>query len=283
MTTTVKYNARASRALAFLKSHSNDVEIFVEDKSSPNLWVKLLRKYLPAGTNLNSVNCLGGRKAVEDACKADQANDGRRRLYIIDSDFDIALGRPKKRLKHLHRLNRYCVENYLLSDKALIDLITSLDPSTTHREAMNLRNFGTWRQDNEHLLRSLFICYAVIYSLDIGIKTVSHSCYLLHSEDETFSLCRSKIKERILSLYREAIKKTSSEIVRDIFEMVKNNVSNKDVFVFVSAKDYIIPSVYESVKRQTSVNAKLETFKTLLAENANPKIDNIFARRLAAL
>ena len=89
MSTSVVYPAKSAPAIGYLKRSSNDVEIFVEDTANPNMWVKLLKKYLPSSIRLNSVTPLGGRKNVLDACKEDQAIDDRKKLYIIDGDLDL--------------------------------------------------------------------------------------------------------------------------------------------------------------------------------------------------
>ena len=129
MTTSVRYPPSAARALGLLTSHNNDIEIYVEDTSTPNLWVKLLRKYLPPNIRLNDVNVLGSRVTVIQACKLDQQLDGRKKLYIIDGDLELLIGKHRPRLRHLYRLRGYCVENYLMHEDALVSAVTTLrDP-----------------------------------------------------------------------------------------------------------------------------------------------------------
>lgn len=101
MNTSATYPPRAAKALGHLKANNNDIEIFVEDKSSPNLWLKLIRKYLPRDIRLSSVTVLGCRDNVIRACRADQIWDNRKKLYIIDGDLDLLQGRRKPRLRHL--------------------------------------------------------------------------------------------------------------------------------------------------------------------------------------
>jgi hypothetical protein len=117
-----KYSPRAAKALAFLKRHYNDVDIFVEDTGNHNMWLLFLRKMLPSSVHLESVNALGGRDRVIEACRLDQSDTGRRKLYIIDGDFDLLLGRKKPRLRFLHRLKAYCIENLLITEKAIVQI-----------------------------------------------------------------------------------------------------------------------------------------------------------------
>jgi thiamine pyrophosphate-dependent acetolactate synthase large subunit-like protein len=63
----VSYSPRAARALSFLKRPFNDVDIFVEDTGNHNMWLALIRRILPNGLRLASVNLLGGRASVVEA------------------------------------------------------------------------------------------------------------------------------------------------------------------------------------------------------------------------
>ena len=161
MSTSVVYPAKSAPAIGFLKSSLNDIEIFVEDSASPNMWCRLLKKYLPDHIRLDSVTPLGGRKNVLDACKADQGIDGRKKLYIIDGDLDLIQGRRKPNLKHLYRLRAYCVENYLLSENAILDLTTIFDGKIEIEDARAKLDYTSWCKDNAELMERLFACYAV--------------------------------------------------------------------------------------------------------------------------
>ena len=177
MSTSVVFPPRAAKALGYLKSAHNDVEIFVEDSSAPNMWVKLLKIYLPNAVRLNTVNVLGPRQNVLDACNADQIVDDRKKLYIIDGDLDHLRGIGKPRLKHLYRLRSYCVENYLITDAAFVSVITTLDAHVDAVSAAVQFDLEAWFVKNEAQLRTLFVCYAVVYELASELQTVKFSVH----------------------------------------------------------------------------------------------------------
>jgi hypothetical protein len=83
-----RYSPRAVRAIGFLKAAYNDFEIYVEDKTCHNMWLNLIRRCLPPDVRLRSINQVGDRVSVIAACRHDQTNSGRSRLYIIDGDLD---------------------------------------------------------------------------------------------------------------------------------------------------------------------------------------------------
>lgn len=281
MTTSVFYPAKAAPALGFLKSSINDIEVFVEDSAAPNMWVKLLKRFLPIGIKLNSVNTLGSRKNVLAACKADQKDDDRKKIYIIDADFDILKGKPKPKLKHLYRLRTYCVENYLLQEDSFTTLATTFDTNISEINAKATLNFDGWLARNSERLSSLFICYAVSNELNEPEQTVGYSIHQLYIEGANdCNLCPSRTNARIINLYKEVRKINSISDTRVVFNRIKVNAEAASVVIFSSGKDYIVPAVYSLMKRHFGMNVKLDVFKIMLAENINISVDPYLSRRL---
>jgi hypothetical protein len=85
---------------------------------------------LPNGLRLKSINQLGGRDRVTKACELDQdPTDSRKRLYIVDADFDFVLGTGRRRLRYFCRLNAYCIENLLIDEEAVLSAALTMQPS----------------------------------------------------------------------------------------------------------------------------------------------------------
>ena len=265
MSTSVRYPASAARALGLLKSHNNDIEFYVEDTSTPNLWLKLLRKYVPNNIRLNDVNVLGSREAVVQACKRDQEIDGRRKLYIIDGDMDLLTGKQKPRIKHLYRLRRYCVENYLLDEEALVSALTTINSRIAENKARQQIDLSGWLQRNRDCLERLFVCYAVTYEMNKAIKTVGFSIYCLFKGKRNFDLCEKKVSIRILKLYGQLLHDFSTQDTRREYERIRINAKKSDVTQYASGKDYIFPAIYQRIKSRNKTNITIDSFKTLVA------------------
>jgi hypothetical protein len=157
----IQYSERAARALSRLKRPYNDIDIFVEDTKNKNMWLELLRAALPRHIKLNIINQLGGREKVLIACRLDQREDGRRKLYIVDGDFDFILGLRKPRLKHLYRLNSYCVENILISRSSLEHVGTACKPDWDAGKVRESFGFDGWNKAVRHSLVKLFSVYGI--------------------------------------------------------------------------------------------------------------------------
>ena len=121
----IAYSADAEQARAYLLRAYNDIDIFVEDTTCQNMYARLLNRMLePKGKRIGQVFPLHSRENVIEYCRADPNPRGRPRLYIIDADQDLILGRPAPRLKNLYRLKVYCSENLLLSEHAIVTIAT---------------------------------------------------------------------------------------------------------------------------------------------------------------
>lgn len=284
MSTSVIYPVKAAPALGFLKSSRNDIEIFVEDSSAPNMWVNLLRRFLPPGVHIESVNILGSRKNVLAACKADQVDDQRKKLYIIDPDLDLLKGHPKPRLKHLYRLRAYCVENYLIQEQAFVASATIFDPEVDESTASQKLNLHGWLGRNRDTLKRLFVCYAVTHELAGQHETVGYQVQRLKiSGRGNFDLCPVKTSLRVINLYRCVRRQCSKAETRMAFDRIGRNAEAMTVEIFVSGKDYIFPLLYSCVKYLFRVNINIKSFKTMIATNTDASIDPYLSRRLRRL
>lgn len=281
MKTSVTYPPRASQALGFLKAARNDIEIFVEDTAAPNMWVKILKGYLPPDVRLDSVNSLGSKANVIRACRADQALDSRRKLYIIDADLDLLTGAPKPRLRHCYRLRGYCVENYFVDESAFVSAITTMNTSVSESRAIREFDFSAWVNRNGPMLDRLFVCYAVTRELAGDEQTVGYSVHrLFKAGNSNFDLCSSKVLARIVRLYRIARKQASKDKVRLVFRKVDQNAERIGVMWFASGKDYIFPALYGIARTKFGVNIRTNQFKVLVAQSMNRRMDPYLLRRL---
>ena len=280
MTTSVRYPPSAAQALGLLTSHNNDIEIYVEDTSTPNLWVKLLRQYLPPNIRLNDVNVLGSKVTVIQACKLDQQLDGRKKLYIVDGDLELLVGKHRPRLRHLYRLRGYCVENYLLNENALVSAVTTVNPKISENTARRQIDFIGWLERNRKCLERLFVCYGVTYEMKREMKTVGFSVYGLLKGRKNLDFCERKVSIRILNLYRKVRAEFSRDTTRGVYEKIQLNAKAIGVKQFASGKDYILPPIYQRIKTKNRTNITSDAFKVLIAQCLVGARDPYLLRRI---
>jgi len=279
----VSYSPRAAKALALLKRHYNDVDIFVEDTGNHNMWLFIARRLLP-GVKIDSVNMLGGRDKVLQACKLDQYDTGRRKLYIIDGDFDFLLGRRKQALKFLYRLRGYCVENLLVSESALIQIGLETNPTHSEAQIASRLAYQVLMEEIERGLRPLFIAYAVCYCLSNATQTVKYALSKLIVHDTSGAkLDAPKIRVRIFSVLRAARVATGRSVVRACHNDISQRATGLPLSQIASGKDYLLPLIFFSFRARCGYKGSIENFKVALARSFDPGQEPYFARRMRHL
>lgn len=279
------YSPRAARALGFLKRQYNDIEVYVEDSSGHNMWLKVLKRILPLGVLITSVNVLNGRNSVVEACRLDQARDGRRRLYIIDADFDHVLGRAKSRLRHLYRLAAYCIENVLLHPRSVVELGTEGHLQCSYDEAIENLDLDALIFSHDLLLRKLFVVYAAAEDVESNVPTVSFSVHRLMTRgaDGRERLDPEKVWLRIREVQKAAILVVGARRFaasrRAAWQRAKTLPLNK----VVSGKDYLFPIIAKRLKFGCGLSGSDEQLKIQLAKEFSRDLEPGLHRRVAEL
>jgi hypothetical protein len=266
-----KYSPRAAKALAFLKRPYNDVDIFVEDTGNHNMWLFLLRKILPPRVRLTSVIQLGGRDKVVEACRLDQKDTSRRKLYIIDGDFDFLLHRKKPRLRFLYRLRAYCIENLLITEKAVVQIGLRCKPNSDEAQCSAKFDFRAWHSELVQKLLPLFVTYAVAKKLAPNLQTVSYGINQLYVQTRNGpDVCPKKVwrrVRRVASSVKMQVGLTSlSRERRGVSQRLKNLTDREAI----SAKDYIIPLLWARLRAVFKFRDGIEQLKVQLAREWEP-------------
>jgi hypothetical protein len=264
----LRHSPAAARALAFLKRPYNDIDIFVEDTGNHNMWLAIVRKIIPPRIRLTSVNLLGGKQSVIAACKLDQVIDGRRKLYIIDGDFDIILRRKKPRLKHLYRIRAYCIENLLINEAAAINVGLIFRPTWDEQRVRAELQFETTVGLAYKRLAPLFQIYAVAYSVDPSIRTIGNPVTSLYlSVNEGIEICPKKVAIVARQVARRVRAVVGYQGWFRQIEEVRQSAAGMPYQCWISGKNYIFPLFKLILKKRVAAVCDSEQLKVLLANS----------------
>lgn len=280
----ISYSARAAKALGFLKQRYNDVEIFDEDASGHAMWLRLLRKLLPGNVRLESVNVLGGRGNVIEACRLDQINDGRKKLYIVDGDFDYVTNKSLPRLRHLYRLKAYSIENLILHPLCIFQVCRDYDPTVNSANALQRIEYDRLIGQHELLVKALYVVYATAQEFGLGIETVKYSVYkVLTKKGKSHELDVGKVWSRIRAIVRVSVRSV---------EVVKCSRKRRELWArgkvleldrVVSGKNCILPILWLHMRSHHNDQGNQEEFKLQLAKEFTKGCEPFLARRLRAM
>jgi hypothetical protein len=253
--------------------YKNNIFIFIEDKdqNTRKIMLELIQRAIDKNIKIDRLHSMGGRTEVLEAFE--RRNINRTEIYIIDGDLYMLFENHNFQ-KGLVVFDRYCIENYLLDVNALNELLYQEALTINDKEKL-IQNFDylKWFEKQNVLLVKLFKMYAIEKFNNLGIETVSFSINLLREKEGKNILCscdETLINKRIKDLENAIIDKVGNEKFISDETFIENQINNRNADILVSAKDYILPLIFDRLKKYA--NNKLihnESLKFRLAQMIN--------------
>ena len=261
-------SAKALKAKSVFFHQFNDVDIYIEDteEGARKLYAILFQRALGEHIRLETVFPLGGRQSVLNHCVSDQDAGGRPRLYVLDGDLDLLTGNVPHGHRRLFVLPRYCIENYLIDEQAIVAVLDEEDTVMSKQDLESRLAFNDWVARNETGLFNLFVLYAIAHISCESELTVSFPVNQLVSGadgvvDQT-KLCR-RMEET-----RNAVLQCLSEDEISAFETrisSRCDQANQPKLSYVSGKNYLFPLIIVRMRQITRLRSTHKVIKQRLA------------------
>jgi len=279
----LRHSPRTNRAQARLLQSYNDIDVFVEDIATQNLYVRLFSRMLGNRRTLTSVIPLDGRQNVLDRCAADQLPRGRPRIYVIDGDLDLLTGAPRPRLKYFYRLKAYCSENLVSTEHAATLVAQEGRPSDTYATLKKLLAIDDILVEAERRLFPLFVLYAAVHRLGLSVITVGYPVIrLLTSPDDPASLSPDRIRARM----RDVLREVEAAVPRAAYVASKRAIRKQVATTrirhseLISGKAYLLPLIQLQLKRLAGIQCSKSTLSVRLATHCEMNVDTGLERAL---
>jgi hypothetical protein len=280
----IQYSPVVARAIGLLKSHYNDIDIYVEDTKNPNMWLSIIRALVPRRTRLKSVSPLPGRAAVLEACRRDQGTSARRRLYIIDGDFDFLLGKSKPKMKNLYRIRAYCIENLLIHEELVVQIGLMFRNEWSVAKIQREFDFNNWIYYNIAPLKYLFIVYAASHKLAPALETVGYSVQnLLIDGRQGPEISRLRCQRRARATARGVCREVGVERYIEAVQNIRERLPTVNWKQSVSGKDYLFHIFWVRAGKVLSFRGDKEQLKAVLASQWTDHCEPYLARRIRAI
>ncbi|ATX79958.1 Protein of unknown function (DUF4435) [Mariprofundus aestuarium] len=280
----LEYSSIAKKAYSFLYRPFNEIDIFVEDKANRAVYEKLFSRILEGKAKVVRIFQLGGRKEVIDACKADQSNSTRKKIYIVDGDLNLICGTRPLKLKYFYSLRVYCSENLLLCRKTLETIAHESDYNSTKVDVCSRLNFDAQIKSLEKSFLPLFVLYAICHrnhKKKIGVKTVSYNIHRFLDGGSP-----NVLKPLILGRMRVIITQLKLILGDEQYQKEKKIVVKHlrkydlDLVCVLSGKDYILPFIHLLLTREFAYHSSFEQLKARIANDCDMKIDPFLYKAL---
>jgi hypothetical protein len=261
----IKHSEKALENIDIFYADMNSIDIYVEDTDQgANKFYKLLFSRVFNKTHIiKKVFTLGGKKNVLKKHEDLKSDKSQKRLFVIDGDIDLFHNKNLTLNNQLLTLDKYCIENYLVDEEAIIDFVDDESSILDKTEIKELLNLKEWIDHNEPLLFELFKAFAICNKFSLPTATVSEGLKNL-KKDGRGNICKEKIATKILE-----IKKICNEnkiSYEDEIEKYSNIIPSLD---FVSAKDFLLPLIRIRISSFESVKINNSILKQKLARRCN--------------
>lgn len=269
----LRYKSFIIPTISLFYESKNDVDVFIEDSNDEEFYKSLLFR-LTDGKRIKKIISCKCKTELIKACESDQIDRNRKRIYITDGDLDLIFDNNRKDLNHLHILDKYCIENFLLDEDGILEVLHSnivLDKETIKKQL----TYVNYLKTISHPLVELFFHYSITHYYQFGTKTVSNSVGSFCKQFKAINILdNEKVEKKIRDLRLEIIDKIGDDLYNEtIYQLRQKWPSNLDTLItIVSAKDYILPLLtfrFKKLKGKETYNLKWESMRISLAKNCN--------------
>lgn len=266
---TLVYPASSTPALGFLKKSRNTIDVFVEDPSKVDVWLALVKANCPKGEVVTSVNALGDRDSVVEACKIN-ATSSRRQIFIIDGDMDFVLGKGIPRLPKLYRIPATNLEAVLLRARGCVKALTSMCPSKTHA-ALKADLDSYLEQVWGRALVPLYGLFAEHQRLGGGVRTSGvHVSQFSLTNSNPWMPDRFKINDKMIEVYAECerVRRRRKKDLRNILGRVRT----LKIEQILSGKTILWPLYVAFFGRTTGVHIRPDALMLLVLSHSRGEL-----------
>lgn len=277
------WNNNALLSLGIFYGHIQDINIYVEDENSELFYSEFFNTIIDKSIKIKKIIPLKGRKFVIE--KSKEYNQEKPALFIIDADLNLAYGEKISGYDRLFEHDKYCIENYLFSEEGLTEIIYENLANKPKKDIQKDIDWKSTINNIEETLVELFIEFAIINKINKSnksIKTVKigvTDLFYAKSKTETL-ICKEKTAKLIEEKRNELIlnninnykllSKEYNENKKKILENLSKNEENK--IDIVSGKHFLIHILYKILKKYSTSQLSMDSFKLRLSKHFNPQI-----------
>ena len=271
-----QYTLKTLQTMPIFYTKFNDIDIFIEDsdKGYSEFYSTLLSRLTGGKYKIRRIFSLKGKRNVIETCREYNTKKRKRlkrSLFITDGDLDLILVKAKPRLKNLHSLDVYCIENYLIEEKGIVEIIHDTDGTLSRSAIKSKLNYDKWVKELM-LLFDLFIAYAISHANSTGIPFVkcnkiitqlnkkSSPVFDYQKTHNEIKRLEKKIKQAIpFKEYNNLERRLRNRWIKDEHNLLK----------IVSAKKYLLPLLGCKMHSIARISLHTRSLKIRLAKSCS--------------
>lgn len=269
MSMSLRWSLNAAKSLGLFYRQLQDLDIYVEDADSEQLYNMLLNRAIDNDNiKIKKIIPLYGRENVVN--HSQQYEENTPALFIIDGDLNLLHGDFIQGNARLFQHRAYCIENYLFCENAGAEILRDTSGKLSLEEAKSQLQWDEFVNEIQTPLTDLFVSYAILWKVSPSEKTVSRSYHRLTkqlSKAKGNVLCPQKVAVEIENINAQAIEVIGSVAFSNLSESIRENIRKLDNIMYsISGKDYLLKAYRDYLASKGATNLPFdESFKFRLA------------------
>jgi hypothetical protein len=279
----IAYAPAAQIGRAYFLRSNNTIDVYVEDSSLSNAYIRHINKVLGRRGSVGQVYPLGSRAEVEARCALMQGPGSRSSLFLIDADLDLLLGKRPARMRNLCRLNAYCFENLVIQEGSVLAVAMECATSRSPFELENSIDLTALLSAVTHELIPLFVLYAVAIKAQVSIETVGYSVIrFLRDPNDPSSISRELVRSRMFGICRTLLRAVSAGRIRSDYVRIRARAVARGALAhtLVSGKSYLLPLVRLRLRQTVSLQDRPQVLVARLVSHCGPTLDRQLTRKI---
>jgi hypothetical protein len=263
-------------ALDVFYEEFNDIHFYVEDEDQENLYEVIFGKLFP-NISFARIFPLGGKeKVLAHAAAANGCSSNVCSVYLVDKDFDDFLEK-KVNIDNVYYLDWFCIENYLIEEKSIIELVIESHPKSDRNEIRTELKISEFLVNAYENSRDLFAMYFFVQKYSIGVKNTSSAPESYCKVKAPWDVCNTKLIAYRALVDAEATKSGIDPLAQELSSDHRisnvlvagapNAVSGKHVaarlFHYIKSKYPLGSITFDSFVYRLAKNCSLDTLQYL--------------------
>jgi hypothetical protein len=252
-------------------SHFNTVHFYIEDEEEENLYVEILRRLFEKIQITQIFPLRGKGNVLAHARDPVNATNAHRSIYILDKDFDDLLGHLYAK-ENVFYLERYCIENFLCEEGAVLQIALEAEPHRDKEELRKAINYAKYHESAVQSLDKLFRLFFIVQRFNLGLKNCDLKPEAFSVKDEPWQIDPAKVEayEGEVQLRISGIGVFPSQKDYDLF-LAAAFPPSKTADTHISGK-FVMAMTYHHMRRGCKVgNVPADSIRYRLARNSELK------------
>lgn len=171
----------------------NDVNFYIEDEDQENLYLEILKTLFPKLQITQIFPLRGKANVLAHAHDPVNARNAPKSVYLLDKDFDDLLGHIDSQ-ENIFYLDRYCIENFLCEEDAVVQLVLEADPKLNKTKLKKAVDYQKFHGATVRALDPLFRVFFVVQRFNLGIKNTDIKAETFSAPAKPWEIDNTKVE-----------------------------------------------------------------------------------------